>query len=179
MPNNNNETKIVKGSGSRSASKDTNASKVQIRAVDKAIIEAQQKKSRQASAPKSTEQKTETAARPVPMGRPLPKSESRQGGPKPTPFGTPMKKNSVPQNAVPRKKSETPQDLEQDKPRTAAEQAPAAEAVNEAPAAEVKAAAEAPVKEAPAAEKPKVKEEKPAAKAEEPAPAKEVKKVEP
>ncbi|MBQ3578284.1 MAG: translation initiation factor IF-2 [Firmicutes bacterium] len=179
MPNNNNETKIVKGSGSRSASKDTNASKVQIRAVDKAIIEAQQKKSRQASAPKSTEQKTETAARPVPMGRPLPKSESRQSGPKPTPFGTPMKKNSVPQNAVPRKKSETPQDLEQDKPRTAAEQAPAAEAVNEAPAAEVKAAAEAPVKEAPAAEKPEVKEEKPAAKAEEPAPAKEVKKVEP
>ncbi len=154
MPDNKSETKIVKAAKTRTAEKDTNASKVQIRAVDRAIIEAQQKKNtRQTAAPRTQQTSAEAPVRPAPIGKPVPRAASQ--GSKPTPFGTPMRKNAVPQNAVPRKKSETPQNLEEEKKPLQAE-------AEEVRAAEVKPLAE----EKPVPQAVPAKEEKPEVKAE-------------
>ncbi len=97
------ETKIVKASSTKSTKKDEGASKVTIRAVDKAIIEAQAAKAKKAATPKkpatpkkktdsvTTEKKAVTKA---PIGKALPKA---------TAMGKAMPKNAVPQ----KKKSET------------------------------------------------------------------------
>ncbi|MDO5441586.1 MAG: translation initiation factor IF-2 [Bacillota bacterium] len=90
------ETKIVKADASKASTQDAGASKVQIRAVDKAIIEAQAAKSKKAAAPKKTAAKkpaetaTTTAKKPVtkvPVGKAMPKSA----------MGKAMPKNAVPQ----------------------------------------------------------------------------------
>ncbi len=92
------ETKIVKASGSKSAKKDEGASKVTIRAVDKAIIEAQAAKAKKAVAPKkpavpkkavepTTTEKKVTATK-TPVGKAMPKASS---------IGKAMPKNAVPQ----------------------------------------------------------------------------------
>ena len=92
------ETKIVKASGSKSTKKDEGASKVTIRAVDKAIIEAQAAKAKKATAPKkpaapkkaaetpTAEKKTAPAK--APIGKAMPKASS---------IGKAMPKNAVPQ----------------------------------------------------------------------------------
>ena len=90
------ETKIVKASSTKSTKKDEGASKVTIRAVDKAIIEAQAAKTKKAAAPKkpAAPKRTETAAaekKPAakaPVGKAMPKASS---------IGKAMPKNAVPQ----------------------------------------------------------------------------------
>lgn len=92
------ETKIVKASGSKSTKKDEGASKVTIRAVDKAIIEAQAAKAKKATAPKKPAAPKKVAETPTaekkaapakaPIGKAMPKASS---------IGKAMPKNAVPQ----------------------------------------------------------------------------------
>ena len=72
------ETKVVKAQTKKTANTAGEGPKVQIRAVDKAIIEAQQAKKTRSAAPR-----TQTAAKPAaesartmtpPVGKPVPKS---------------------------------------------------------------------------------------------------------
>ncbi len=121
MPSN--ETKIVKAAPKKDdAQKEAGASKVQIKAVDLAIIEAQKKKKAAASKKtagttkkaaaekdpaKKTAVKTEKAA---PAGAPVTKAKA--------PVGTPMPKAkavgvAMPKSAVPQKKAVTPQTEEE------------------------------------------------------------------
>lgn len=112
MPSN--ETKIVKATPKKDdVDKKAGASKVQIKAVDLAIIEAQKKKKAKKTTTatkktvdtdatvkkaKTTETKTKTTTKKAPIGTPMPKAK---------PIGTAM-----PKNAVPQKKSTTPQNDE-------------------------------------------------------------------
>ena len=120
MPDNDNkkttETKIVKAAPTKGGGKDASSSKVQIRAVDIAIIEAQRQRAKNAAATaarnKNEGQKQSSSAPPV--GRPMPKTVSgapvtRNDAPsgRPVPLGKPM-----PKNAVPRKKSDVQQSAE-------------------------------------------------------------------
>ncbi|MBR6969915.1 MAG: translation initiation factor IF-2 [Firmicutes bacterium] len=140
------ETKVVKAQTKKTANTAGEGPKVQIRAVDKAIIEAQQAKKTRSAAPR-----TQSAAKPAaestrtmtpPVGKPVPKSATTAA--KPFPFGKPM-----PKNAVPQKKADVPQTLEK-------KEEPKAE-----PAPEVKAPAvdiPAPVQTEAAPAAPEVKE---------------------
>ena len=111
------ETKIVKAAARKDSDKEGESSKVQIRAVDKAIIEAQlQRKKAAASTTKETKKPAqEAAARTMtpPAGKPMPKSGS--GVSRPMPFGKPM-----PKNAVPQKKADVPQNKAEEKAEEAA-----------------------------------------------------------
>ncbi len=113
-----NETKIVKATKTNDANKDENASKVQIQAVDIAIIQAQKERAakKKAAAVKNSEKKDRPAqgakapaGKPAgksaaPIGKPLPRSSSSAAQAKGTPAG-----RSMPKNAVPQKKSDVPQ----------------------------------------------------------------------
>ena len=99
-----NETKIVKASKANDSNKDENASKVQIQAVDIAIIQAQKERAakKKAAAAKNSEKKEKTAAgakppvgKPMtkssaPIGKPMPKNSSAGSQTKSTPAGRPM-----------------------------------------------------------------------------------------
>ncbi|MCQ2561176.1 MAG: translation initiation factor IF-2 [Clostridia bacterium] len=147
------ETKVVKAQTKKSANGQDGESKVQIRAVDKAIIEAQQAKKTKSAAPKA--EKAAPAAKPMaaPIGKPMPKAASAKA----SPVGRPM-----PKNAVPQKKADSVQ--------------PKAEEI----APEIK---EAPVKEEPKKKEPEMYQDAPIGvkiiKKAEPAPAKEEPKAEP
>ncbi|MBQ6670666.1 MAG: translation initiation factor IF-2 [Firmicutes bacterium] len=166
------ETKIVRSETKKDQSK-TGTSKVQIRQVDAAIIEAQKERLRQQAARKAEamQKKQQGAAKkdaPVSQpakGTPLPKSAVPAGRPMPkgaVPTGKPMPKGTalgkpMPKSAVPQKKSVVPQP---DK----------AEAASDAVKAEAPVTPAAPetVKPAVKAEEPVVKAEvKPEAPAEE------------
>ena len=175
------ETKVVKAQTKKSANTAGEGPKVQIRAVDKAIIEAQQaRKTRPAAARPQSAAKPADAPRPMtpPAGRPVPKSQTSQA--KPFPFGKPM-----PKNAVPQKKADVPQTLEKkDEPKPeevaevkpAAAEAPAPAVTETAPAKEPEMYVDPPIgvkivkkaepkEEAPEEEKPKKSRTKKAAKA--------------
>ena len=118
------ETKIVRSETKKDQSK-TGTSKVQIRQVDAAIIEAQKERLRQQAARKveAMQKKQQGAAKkdaPVSQpakGTPLPKSAVPAGRPMPkgaVPTGKPMPKGTalgkpMPKSAVPQKKSVVPQ----------------------------------------------------------------------
>ena len=182
------ETKIVRSEAKREQNS-TGASKVQIKQVDIAIIQAQAEKARREAARKAenAQKKSQAsqgqakaaapgAARPAssvrpaaPMGRPMPKNAAPIGKPMPK---TPAPGKPMPKSAVPQKKSDVPQP-----PKT--EAVPAAEK-KETPAPAVSALEEPKVsvkiikkaepqeekKPEAAVEKPEAKE---AAKAEKPA----------
>ena len=174
------ETKIVR-SESKREQKDSGASKVQIKQVDIAIIQAQAEKARREAARKAenaqkknqnaqsqTRQAAPGAARPAigtrpaaPIGKPMPRNAA--------PIGKPMPKSAapgkpMPKSAVPQKKSDVPQP-----PKT--EEVPAAEK-KETPATPVSAYEEPKIgvkiikKAEPAEEKKPVTSEKPAEKTE-------------
>jgi len=125
------ETKIVKATPKKEdTDKNVGASKVQIKAVDLAIIEAQKKKKATATkkavttkkspevetVKKAKTVKTETLTK-VPVGTAMPKAK--------TPIGTPMPKAkavgvAMPKNAVPQKKAATPQAEELEEKKTVA-----------------------------------------------------------
>ena len=118
------ETKIVKAEQKKDQAK-TGASKVKIRAVDEAIIKAQQEKVRQQAAKKAeaSQRKAGVAqqtaqAKPAPKGTPVPRSSTPVGKPMPKnaqPIGKPMPKSAqsigkpMPKSAVPQKKTDVPQ----------------------------------------------------------------------
>lgn len=101
------ETKIVKASGKVKATKDSGDVKVQIKAVDKAIIEAQALRAKKEAAAR------EAALAPKPISTPatdspLPATRQETAPPvRPLPIG-----RAMPKSAVPLKKSEVPQDIE-------------------------------------------------------------------
>ncbi|MCQ2565576.1 MAG: translation initiation factor IF-2 [Clostridia bacterium] len=138
------ETKIVKSGVKKDSGKSASASKVQIKAADISVIEAQVKKSSQPA------KKTETAAKAAagtgmtpPVGKPMPKSSSAASAGRSVPMGRPM-----PKNAVPQKKAAVPQNIE-----TAAEEKTAAAPVAEAAEVKTPEVQTAPVtKEAPKTE---------------------------
>ena len=101
------ETKVVKAQTKKSTNTAGEGPKVQIRAVDKAIIEAQQAKKRPAARTQAAAKPAAEPAKPMtpPVGKPVPKAASSAA--KPFPFGKPM-----PKNAVPQKKADVPQTLE-------------------------------------------------------------------
>ncbi len=108
------ETKVVKAQTKKTSNTAGEGPKVQIRAVDKAIIEAQQAKKRPAAKPQAAPKTQSETARPMtpPVGKPVPKASTSA---KPFPFGKPM-----PKNAVPQKKADVPQTLEKkEEPKTA------------------------------------------------------------
>lgn len=99
------ETKIVKASVKKESAKEFDEVKVQIKAVDKAIIEAQAKRSNPKVHIKEslhTQKSTQTP----PSGKPVPKDSSMLNSKFVTP-GKPM-----PKNAVPQKKVDVPQALD-------------------------------------------------------------------
>lgn len=155
MPSN--ETKIVKAAPKKDdVEKQAGASKVQIKAVDLAIIEAQKKKKAAATkkAAAGTAKKTASAEKDA-VKKPAVKSESAApvGTPMPkakAPIGTPMPKAkavgvAMPKSAVPQKKAVTPQTAEdvakikaeEEKPKRTrkkkTDEAAAVEAVKEMP----------------------------------------------
>ena len=189
MPSN--ETKIVKAAPKKDdAQKDAGASKVQIKAVDLAIIEAQKKKKAAASKKAATTTKKAASAekepakkaaikteKAAPAGTPMPKAKA--------PIGTPMPKAkavgvAMPKSAVPQKKAVTPQTeeeiakvkAEEEKPKRTRKkkvEEPAAEAVKETEVKEV--STEKPAEEAPKAEEvkaPQLTKEEPKAQPEQP-----------
>lgn len=117
------ETKIVKAAVKKDVDKDTGSPRVHIRAVDKAIIEAQLQKKKASS--KETRKPAQESPKPAaaPAGKPLPKAHSVPSG-RSMPFGKPM-----PKNAVPQKKADVPQNIDE-------ESRPAPEAAQEPSAAE-------------------------------------------
>ena len=133
------ETKVVKAQTKKTSNAADEGPKVQIRAVDKAIIEAQQAKKAKAAKPQSAPKPAAEASKPMtpPPGKPVPKAAAQT---KAFPFGKPM-----PKNAVPQKKADVPQSL--DKKEEPAKEIPAAEP-------EVKETPAAPVEAAPAVETP-------------------------
>ena len=133
------ETKVVKAQTKKTSNAADEGPKVQIRAVDKAIIEAQQAKKAKAAKPQSASKPAAEVSKPMtpPPGKPVPKAAAQT---KAFPFGKPM-----PKNAVPQKKADVPQSL--DKKEEPAKEIPAAEP-------EVKETPAAPVEAAPAVETP-------------------------
>ena len=126
------ETKVVKAQTKKSTNTAGEGPKVQIRAVDKAIIEAQQaKKTRPAARAQSAAKPAAETGRTMtpPVGKPVPKSATSAA--KPFPFGKPM-----PKNAVPQKKADVPQTLEK-KEEPKAEPVPEVKAPVAEPAAPV------------------------------------------
>ncbi len=103
------ETKIVKASVKKEAPKDADEVKVQIKAVDKAIIEAQARRAQHAAMPLRDAAPSQRPAQMPPAGKPLPRAESVPAA-RPLPMGRPM-----PKNAVPLKKSDVPQEMEIEK----------------------------------------------------------------
>ncbi len=97
------ETKIVKASASKSVKKDEGLSKVKIKAVDKAIIEAQAAKAKKSAAPKK-----ETAKKRPEPAESKPEERRAAEAPARAPIGRPVPKAAVgkalPKNAVPQKK---------------------------------------------------------------------------
>ena len=134
------ETKVVKAQTKKSTNTAGEGPKVQIRAVDKAIIEAQQaRKAKPAARAQSAAKAAAETPRPMtpPIGKPVPKAQTAAA--KPFPFGKPM-----PKNAVPQKKADVPQTLEK-KEEPKAEPAPEVKApVAETPALAVEAAPAVP-----------------------------------
>ena len=112
-----NETKIVKAEKKESAGKDAKASKVQIKQVDIAILQAQKEKAAKEKALKAAKAKQAQSAKTqasAPQGTPVKKTPVGVAMPKSaSPVGKPMPKSSVgkpmPKNAVPQKKAVTPQ----------------------------------------------------------------------
>ncbi len=174
------ETKIVKAAPSKAAKKDEGASKVKIKAVDKAIIEAQAGKTKKAAAAKTTKSaaaktaapKKETAAKKTASAATAEKKTAE--APKKTGAKLPIGR-AMPKNAVPMKKAAVPK-KEEPKEETAVSEEVKEEVKAEIPAAETEAAAkkakpeikEAEVKEPEAeteaeseAKEPEVKEEAP------------------
>ena len=136
-----NETKIVKAEKKETSGEKDKASKVQIRQVDIAILQAQKEKAAKEKAMKAAKAKQAQAskvqgtqapaapARKSPAGVAMPKSTA--------PVGKAMPKSSavgkaMPKSAVPQKKADTPQ------PETAATEstAPVIETVEQAPVTE-------------------------------------------
>jgi len=169
MPSN--ETKIVKAAPKKDDAKEkAGASKVQIKAVDLAIIEAQKKKKAAATKkPAATTKKAEAA--PVEEKKPAART-ANAGVPKTRiPAGTPMPKakavgTPVPKSAVPQKKAATPQNEDEIKEKLEAaevvkpaEEKPVADIPEEKPVKAEKASKKAAEK--PAKEKEIVKEETP------------------
>ncbi len=166
------ETKFVKAQPRKDSGKDANASKVEIKAVDIAIIEAQKQRAKKAQAAakksaspaqsKPAQPQTRTGAAVPPAAKPMPKSSAASAAAAPaSPFGKPMPKRVVPQGAVPLKKSEVAKNQKDEtKPEEAAvpaediqEAAKAAEpAVRTAPEAEVETAPEKEAAQAPETE---------------------------
>ena len=157
MPSN--ETIIVKAAPKKDDAKEkAAASKVQIKAVDMAIIEAQKKKkaaAKKQAAPKKSaetdaakddaEKKTSAAKKSAPVGTAMPKSKTAMGTPMPKakPIG-----QAIPKSAVPQKKAVTPQTEEEiiekkleaeDKPAKTVRKKKTEEAAEVAAAAEEKA----------------------------------------
>ena len=138
-----NETKIVKAEKKEGSGQDTRASKVEIKQVDIAILQAQKEKAAKEKALKAAKQaqkKTQTtepaaAAKKTPAGVAMPKKAAPVG--KAMPKGTAVGK-AMPKSAVPQKKADTPQ------PETEniESKAPVVEDVKTQPAAEVQPAAE-------------------------------------
>ena len=92
------ETKIVKASGAKSTKKDEGASKVTIRAVDKAIIEAQAAKAKKTVAPKKAAAPKKVAdTTPNVEKKPVSKAPIGKAMPKANSIGKAMPKNAVPQ----------------------------------------------------------------------------------
>ncbi len=113
-----NETKIVKAESTKDdADKKAGASKVKIKAVDVAIIEAQQKK--RAAAAKITAAKKAASDAPAEEAKKTAAGPRSRSAAKPL-IGTPMPKSSrpagkaMPKSAVPQKKSEVPQPEKED-----------------------------------------------------------------
>ncbi|MDD3863912.1 MAG: translation initiation factor IF-2 N-terminal domain-containing protein, partial [Eubacteriales bacterium] len=102
------ETKIVKASVKKETTKDAGEVKVQIKAVDKAIIEAQAHRAKKAVAFRENPPLQHSTQTP-PAGKPLPRAESVPSV-RPVPIGRPM-----PKNAIPLKKSDVPQEPEAEK----------------------------------------------------------------
>ena len=123
------ETKVVK-KDTKSDQAKTGASKVQIRQVDIAIIQAQREKAMkegqkkaEASQKKAAPAVRKETAQQAPKGQPVPRSAVPVGKPMPkssfgtpmpkSPFGTPMPKSPIgkpmPKSAVPQKKADVPQ----------------------------------------------------------------------
>ena len=102
------ETKIVKASVKKQSTKESDEVKVQIKAVDKAIIEAQAKRS---NPPVQTREALhpQKPAQTPPAGKPVPRDASVFH----SKFAAPGK--PMPKNAVPQKKVNVPQDLEKTK----------------------------------------------------------------
>ena len=97
------ETKIVKSSVKKESTKDAGEVKVQIKAVDRAIIEAQARRSQKATVTGENAPLQRPTQAP-PAGKPVPRSENAPAA-RPVPIGRPM-----PKNAVPLKKSDVPQE---------------------------------------------------------------------
>jgi len=170
MPSN--ETKIVKAAPKKDDGKENvGASKVQIKAVDLAIIEAQKKKKAAAAKKPAAPKKAADTVAPkeekkaIPAATPMPKSKA--------PAGTPMPKakpigQAIPKSAVPQKKAATPQTEEEiaEKKIEAAEDKPKktrkkkTEEVVEAPVTEEIKAAEVPAEKKEAAPEAAPAEEK-------------------
>ncbi|MBO5516702.1 MAG: translation initiation factor IF-2 [Firmicutes bacterium] len=139
------ETKVVKAQTKKSTNSAGEGPKVQIRAVDKAIIEAQQAKKRPAAKTQSAAKPAAEPAKPMtpPVGKPVPKAASSAS--KPFPFGKPM-----PKNAVPQKKADVPQTLEKKDEPVKAEEPVEVKVEPAVPAAEpAPAPAPAPAKPEP------------------------------
>lgn len=141
-----NETKIVKAEKIDNAKKDANASKVKIKAVDIAIIQAQREKAakekalqakklaeKNASSSGAAKHSTSASKTTAPAGKPMKKNP---------PVGTPMPKNNgsigkaMPKNAVPQKKAASVQPVTDDNIKV--EEAPVSETKNAAFETEIK-----------------------------------------
>jgi translation initiation factor IF-2 len=142
-----NETKIVKAEKKETSGEKDKASKVQIRQVDIAILQAQKEKAAKEKAMKAAKAKQAQASKV--QGTPTPAAPARKSPagvamPKSTaPVGKAMPKSSavgkaMPKSAVPQKKADTPQ------PETPATEstAPVIETVEQVPATEAPKAEE-------------------------------------
>ncbi len=137
------ETKIVKASGTSAAKKDEGESKVKIKAVDKAIIEAQAAKAKKAAAPKKETAKKTAAPKKTAAEKAAEKPAAEKTAEKTTEKAPAEKKTTrspigraLPKNAVPQKKSAVPKAAKEEKPAEESVEKTAVEAA-EIPAAEV------------------------------------------
>jgi translation initiation factor IF-2 len=131
------ETTIVKASIKKEAVKESDQVKVMIKAVDKAIIEAQAKKSQTVVLSKEPVEAPRTTQAP-PIGKPVARAQSPLPA-RPLPVGRPM-----PKNAVPQRKIDVPQELDKikDIPAETEEFKEASEVAEMNPAVESAAAME-------------------------------------
>ena len=115
-----NETKIVKAEKKEDSGKDAGASKVQIKQVDIAILQAQREKAAKEKALKAAkaakQAETKKTQKTMPQGTAMKKTPAGVAMPKnPSAIGKPMPKSStaalkpMPKSAVPKKKADTPQ----------------------------------------------------------------------